>query len=140
MHHFLPAACCLLAATAASAQTVYVDADRTVAGGNPLNNSASATVNAGRIQSYNAITVLDATGAGTVLTLNGGLSTGAVRAFGSTVRLNGGDYATLHALSTIECQQPADQRCPSGGAKPRQQPGPLHADRQQLRANQCHCG
>ena len=51
-------ACCLLAATAASAQTVYVDADRTVAGGNTRNNSASATVNAGRIQSYNGITVL----------------------------------------------------------------------------------
>ena len=63
-------ACCLLAATAASAQPVYVDADRTVAGGNPLNN--------------------------------GGLSTGAVRAFGSTVQLNGGDYATLHALSAVE--------------------------------------
>ena len=37
-----------------------------------------------------------------MLTLNGGLSTGAVRAFGGTVRLNGGDYATLHALSTVE--------------------------------------
>lgn len=102
MHHFLPAACCLLAATAASAQTVYVDADRTVAGGNPLNNSASATVNAGRIQTYNGITVLDATGARTVLTLNGGFSTGAVRAYGSTVRLNGGDCAMLHALGTVE--------------------------------------
>ena len=67
-----------------------------------LNNSASATVNAGRIQSCNGITVPDATGAGTVLTLNGGLSTGAVRAFGGTVRLNGGDCATLHALSTVE--------------------------------------
>jgi hypothetical protein len=67
-----------------------------------LRGSASATVNGGRVQSNNGITALDAYGAGTVLTLNGGLSTGAVRAFGGTVRLNGGDYATLHALSNFE--------------------------------------
>ncbi len=67
-----------------------------------LRGNASATVNAGRVDAFSSITALDAWGAGSLLTLNGGLSTGAVRAFGGTVRLNGGGYATLHALSNFE--------------------------------------
>lgn len=74
-----------------------------------LLGASTATINGGLVASQNSFSVMDANTAGSVLTINGGTTTGAVRAaLGGMANLTDGEYGMLHAL-------PAGHIVASGG-------------------------